>query len=303
MGDVVIERANEGFDTVNSFIGYALTANVERLNLEGFDSLDGIGNELDNTLNGNNANNHLWGGVGNDTLNGKGGADTLEGELGNDLYYVDNVDDVVIELADEGIDKVSSIISYTLTANVEQLFLTGVAGLTGTGNDLNNIIYGNEGNNVLLGGLGDDSINGGAGNDTLDGGAGNDTLVGGVGNDSYILGLNTGRDIINNNDAAGSDRVLLDAGINSDQVWLRQLGNDLEVSVLGTANSVKIQNWYTNTSNQVDSLQLADGKNLLASEVQLLVTAMAAFAVPAIGQTSLTTQQHTALDSIIAVSW
>ena len=46
------------------------------------------------------------------------------------------------ELADEGVDKVSSNISYTLTANVEQLFFTGIAGLTGQGNALNNVIYG-----------------------------------------------------------------------------------------------------------------------------------------------------------------
>jgi Ca2+-binding RTX toxin-like protein len=206
-------------------------------------------------------------------------------------------------LASEGTDKVSSSISYTLTANVEQLFLTGIAGLKGTGNSQNNIIYGNSGNNQLFGDAGNDSLNGGAGNDLLDGGLGLDTLVGGAGNDTYILGMNSGRDIINNNDATGNDKLLFDAGINADQVWLRQLGNDLEVSIMGTANSVKVQNWYSNTANQLDSLQLADGKTLLANEVQTLVEAMAAFAVPALGQTNLTTAQHTALDSVIVASW
>ena len=97
--------------------------------------------------------------------------------------------------------------------------------------------------------------------------------------------------------------MFFDAGITADQVWLRKSGNDLQVSLIGTTDSFNVQNWYTNTMNRIDSLQLADGKTLLASEVQTLVSAMAAFTPPAIGQTSLTTQQHAALDSVIAASW
>ena len=304
VGDTVIELADEGFDTVNSFISYTLTANVERLSLEGTDSLNGFGNDLDNTLNGNNANNWLVGGLGNDTLQGKGGVDTLEGGMGNDLYNVDNAGDMVAELANEGTDKVNSSISYTLIANVEQLFLTGIAGLTGTGNDLNNIIYGNGGNNQLDGGVGNDSLNGGLGNDVLMGGLGDDSLKGAEGNDSYLLGLSSGRDLINNEDASnGLDVVLFDAGITADQVWLRQVNNDLEVSIIGTANSVKVQDWYSQPNKRVDALQLADGKTLLTSEVETLVSAMAGFTLPAIGQTSLSTEQRSALDGVIAVSW
>ncbi len=302
-GDVVTELANEGFDTVNSFISYTLTANVERLNLEGTDNLEGIGNELDNTLNGNNANNHLIGGLGDDTLQGKGGADSLEGGLGNDLYYVDNVGDVVTEMAGEGVDRVSTSISYTLTANVEQLYLTGIASLSGTGNDLNNMIYGNGGNNLLLGGMGNDSLNGGLGNDTLDGGIGNDTLVGAAGNDTYLFGRNSGYDTINNMDAVGNDVLLFDAGVSAHQIWLRQSADDLEVSIIGTANSVKLKNWYSDPSKQLDVLKLATGNTLLASEVQNLVTAMAAFTPPAMGQTSLNSVQINALGGVIATNW
>lgn len=285
-GDTVTEFEGEGFDTVNSFISYTLKANVERLSLEGMENLNGSGNDLDNTLNGNNANNLLVGGLGNDILQGKGGADTLEGGMSNDLYYVDNAGDIVTELASEGIDKVSSSKSYTLVAHVEQLFLTGIAGLTGTGNDLNNVIYGNSGDNHLDGGLGDDSLNGG------------------LGDDSYQFGLLSDHDRINNTDASdGLDVVLFDAGITADQVWLRHVNNDLEVSIIGTTNSVKVQDWYSLPSKRVDALQLADGNTLLASEVETLVSAMAAFTPPAIGQTSLTTQQHAALDTVIATSW
>ena len=304
IGDVVVELLQQGFDSVNSWVSYTLTANVERLNLEGVDSINGIGNELDNIINGNSGNNHLLGGLGDDTLEGKGGKDTLEGGLGDDIYYIDNINDVVVEQADAGIDKVSSSVNYSLSNHVEQLFLTGSGNTAATGNNLDNIIYGNDGHNLLLGAEGNDSLNGGMGNDTLDGGAGNDTLVGGLSDDIYLFGLNSGRDIINNMDALGNDKVLFDAGIQAEQVWLRQLGDDLEVSIIGTANSIKIQDWYSgDATKRIDSLQLATGNTLLENEVQTLVNAMAAFAPPPLGQTSLSATQQASLGFAIAVAW
>ena len=102
----------------------------------------------------------------------------------------------------------------------------------------------------------------------------------------------------------GNDILLLGAGIGSEQVWLRQTGNDLEVSVIGTASSVKVKGWYgANEANKIDSVQLADGRTLLANEVQTLVDAMASFTPPALGQTSLTTAQQNALGAVITASW
>ncbi len=101
----------------------------------------------------------------------------------------------------------------------------------------------------------------------------------------------------------GSD-ILLDAGIQADQVWLRQTGNNLEVSLIGTSQKVVLTDWYVNApSSQKTNFQLATGGTLLATEVQALVNAMAAFAPPPLGQTSLTTAQHQALDSVIAANW
>ncbi len=84
--DVVIEKANEGNDTVSSSITYTLPANVEKLILTGTAAINGTGNELANVMTGNSAANQLNGGAGNDTLDGGLGVNRLTGGTGNDLF-------------------------------------------------------------------------------------------------------------------------------------------------------------------------------------------------------------------------
>jgi Ca2+-binding RTX toxin-like protein len=176
IGDLITELANEGTDLVQSSVTYSLAANVENLTLTGKSVINGTGNELNNVLIGNAVANILTGGAGNDTLDGGAGIDRLIGGLGDDTYVVDVAGDVITELANEGTDTVSSKITYTLGANLENLTLTGTTAINGTGNAANNIITGNAAANILTGG---------AGNDVLDGGVGSDTLTGGTGDDTY----------------------------------------------------------------------------------------------------------------------
>jgi Ca2+-binding RTX toxin-like protein len=65
---------------------YALTANVELLNLLGTAATNGTGNTGANTITGNSATNVLRGGSGIDLLLGGGGMDTLFGDGGNDTF-------------------------------------------------------------------------------------------------------------------------------------------------------------------------------------------------------------------------
>ncbi len=139
---------------------------------------------------------YVFGYGGNDYIDGGTGADSLVGGLGDDVYLVDNAGDATVELAGEGRDTVLSTISWTLSKNVEDLRLSGDTPLSGTGNELDNLIVGNDGNNVLTGNAGNDTLEGGVGNDMLLGGAGNDVLnagtgmdrlEGGTGNDTYII--------------------------------------------------------------------------------------------------------------------
>src|SRR5690606_25826352 len=132
-------------------------ANLENLVLTGSSSIAGVGNALDNTLSDNS------------------GSSTLAGEAGNDGYVVTNSAPTIVENASEGTDSVAASVSYTLSANVENLTLTGSA-LIGEGNSQDNNLVGNSGANTLTGA---------GGNDTIDGGAGADSMIGGTGNDSY----------------------------------------------------------------------------------------------------------------------
>jgi Ca2+-binding RTX toxin-like protein len=176
--DKVIEAANGGNDSVFASASYILSDNVENLTLTGTANIDGSGNTLDNMIVGNSGNNVLDGGA---------GADALTGGAGNDTYVVDNVGDMVAELANEGIDAVQSSIDYALGANVENLTLTGMADLNGAGNELDNVVIGNDGNNLLLGAAGNDTLTGNGGNDILDGGTGSDVMAGGTGDDIYAV--------------------------------------------------------------------------------------------------------------------
>ncbi|WP_442962680.1 calcium-binding protein, partial [Pseudomonas sp. AM14(2022)] len=144
-------------DTVYSYVDYTLGANVEILSLVGA-ATKGTGNALNNTIYGNDGENVLDGGA---------GADFMVGGAGNDTYIVDNIGDVVSETSTltSEIDTVRASVSYTLSANVENLILTGTADLSGVGNAQNNVIIGNDGNNRMIGGAGLDTLIGGKGND------------------------------------------------------------------------------------------------------------------------------------------
>jgi Ca2+-binding RTX toxin-like protein len=187
-GDVVIENAASGADTVRSTVTHILGSNIENLALNGAVAINGTGNTLGNTLTGNGAANRL---------NGLTGADSMGGGLGNDTYFVDNIGDVVTEAPAAGTDTTQSSVTHTLAANVENLILTGVGAINGTGNTLGNTLAGNTTSNTLNGGAGNDLLLGGSGNDTLAGasavapfGAAEiDTLTGGTGNDTFVLGV------------------------------------------------------------------------------------------------------------------
>ncbi|KQM93102.1 hypothetical protein ASE70_14625 [Sphingomonas sp. Leaf22] len=216
--DVLTERVGEGHDVVHATVDWVLGNSFEDLKLDGT-AISGTGNKLDNVIIGNAVANVLNGGWGDDVLDGLGGADRLIGGTGNDTYYVDNVGDETVEAYKAGNDTVIATIDWTLTANVENLTLSGGA-RRGTGNSSDNKLIANDAGNSLYGLKGDDILTGGAGKDWLEGGEGEDRLSGGAGDDILIGGTNrdwltggAGRDTFRylaGNESKGStmDRIL-----------------------------------------------------------------------------------------------
>ena len=153
----------------------------------------------DDTLNGTSSadkifglggNDILYGNGGNDQIDGGTGADTMYGGTGNDIYFVDDSGDSVIEASGEGTDEVrTTLAAYALGADVENLdYNSFVGNFAGTGNALDNDIFGGSGTDTLSGLDGADELRGETGADTLLGGDGDDLLIGGSGTDSSTGG-------------------------------------------------------------------------------------------------------------------
>jgi Ca2+-binding RTX toxin-like protein len=150
------------------------------------DALAGLGGN--DVLSAGSGNDLLLGGSGNDRLDGGKGADWMVGGSGNDTYVADKSGDRTVEASGQGTDTVRSSVSWTLAANVENLVLTGLGALAGSGNGAANALTGNAGANRLSG-LG-----------------GNDRLTGGSGRDTFVFRPGGGTDVITDF-ADGQDRL------------------------------------------------------------------------------------------------
>ena len=179
VGDLVVEIAGEGIDEVRTSISYALGVGVD---VEKLATTNAAGTVAIN-LTGNALVQLLIGNAGANIIDGGAGADTMRGLGGNDIYLVDDANDVVEEVSGGGNDEARTSVSYALgvDAYVERLVTSdaaGTANLNLTGNAHVLELTGNAGVNI---------ITGGSGNNLLDGGLGADTLVGLGGNDVYIV--------------------------------------------------------------------------------------------------------------------
>lgn len=276
--DTVTENVNEGTDTIQSSVTRTLEANVENLTLTGTTAINGTGNTLSNIIIGNSAINTLTGLAGDDYLDGGAGADKLIGGAGNDTYVIDSTSDTITENANEGMDSVQSSIIYTLGTNLENLTLIGSGVINGTGNTLANTLKGNTAANIL---------------------------TGGTGNDTYLFDRSSGIDTLVENDATAGNKDTLSFGsdIAADQLWFSKSGNNLEVSVIGTANKAVMKDWYLGNQYHVEQLKSGNNLTLLDTQVQNLVQAMAGMTPPPAGQTSLPPEYQTQLNAVITANW
>jgi Ca2+-binding RTX toxin-like protein len=205
---------------------------------------------------GNTQNNQIIGDSRNNLLDGDAGADTLIGGAGNDTYLVDQpndfpglIGDTIVEQARQGTDTVYSYVGYALGAHIENLILLHNPDIpldqviSGTGNNLNNVITGNQHGNDLYGLAGNDTLSGGLGDDTLHGGTGKDALRGGTGRDVFVFDSKP-------NKATNLDRIT-DYDVKADTLWLdnaifKKLGSGSE------ANPRKINKLYFNVGDKAE---------------------------------------------------
>ncbi len=192
-------------------------------------------NGFTSVLTGNNdtvtgSGNYIQGGAGLDILNGGAGADTLVGGAGLDVYIVDNALDVVTEAAGPtDIDWVqTTLATYTLGANLENLVFEGGSATTGNGNALNNSLYGTV--------VASNTLNGLAGNDTLQGAGYADSLNGGDGDDNLVPGTVPYYVNVNVNDT-------VDGGLGIDTLSLPGYYADYSVSRPNATDTVLINEW------------------------------------------------------------
>jgi Ca2+-binding RTX toxin-like protein len=233
--------------------------------------------------------------------------DTMDGGLGNDVFKVDNPNDVLTDAG--GIDTVMThnIAVYTLPSGFENLtfFIDDEFGHA-NGNELDNIIdvshafkatadgmagndtliggaentlLGNDGNDSLIG-VQSDTLNGGNGDDTLSG-AGVD-MTGGAGADNFLFNTpnnaNGLSDFIDDF-TSGTDRVTLDAKI------LTQLGtsgqfstddprffagpaaHDSDDRIIWTGGSLLYDPDGNGSQQAVDLADFVLGTNLVATDI------------------------------------
>ncbi|MES2944577.1 MAG: calcium-binding protein [Pseudomonadota bacterium] len=281
----------EGIDTVSYYGQPGVVANLSIvaavdifLNIENI-----IGSSYVDFITGNAQANRLEGGEGNDTLNGAGGADTLVGGAGDDQYTVDNAGDTVIESSFLGTDTVLSSINYTLTANVENLRLTALTAINGTGNNLNNLITAGTGDNILDGSTGIDTVSYASSSAAVMASLTTRTATGGSGNDSIlnfenIAGSNyadnlTGNTQANQLDGAGGSDTLnggtgadsLTGGSGSDTFFVENTGDvviETGSDALSGTDTVYASISYTLTAN-VENLRINSTANINATGNEL----------------------------------
>jgi Ca2+-binding RTX toxin-like protein len=161
------------------------------------------------------------------------------------------------------------------------------------GSQYDDVLTATSGGATLLGGAGRDLLSaaqdGGVFGLTLEGGKGNDVLTGSYAGDTYRFSRGDGHDVVHDdvrslgnqgvadffaaNPGTASYQDLLEfADVGSSQVTARRDQLDLVLSIAGSDDDVRIQNWFDGTMfAKIENIRFADGVNWLASDIDAML--------------------------------
>ena len=326
----VSQDQTEGDDIITGAVDMVLSINglggddkITTGNLS--DIIDGgQGNDV---IEAGNGDNQILGGSGNDVITSGSGADTIEAGLGNDSVYVSGGDNFIN--GGSGDDTIVTGAGFDEIHGGEGSDMLNV----GSGNDAavggagaDTLVASYSGSNDLSGNEGDDVIRierantynsynantaSGASN-TLTGGTGNDRLEGWTGSDTYVFNRGDGHDAINDYDRGyhsrsqrsfyRTDTLLLGDGITSDNLWFARAGDSLVIDIENATDQVTIENWYSDTAYQIESISTSES-TLDHTKVDALVQAMAAFDAPTSAGEEIPQDVKDQLQPVLATSW
>jgi len=207
-----------------------------------------------------------------------------------------------------GVDHLTALLASTTDTSGSLNASTDLAIVKSDGNPLDGtLVVAGKGNDALTGSNGDDLLIGGTGHDVLAGGAGNDILVSGSGDDVFRFATGGGHDVIINgvaSNTAASGELQLGAGITADNLWFVQSGNDLEIEVMGSHDTITVADWFDSKAYQLRDITAGGLK--LDAQVTQLVQAMASYSAahPGFDPTAVAQAPNDAsLHAAIAAAW
>jgi len=153
------------------------------------------------------------------------------------------------------------------------------------------------------------TFTGTSGNDVFDTLGHAEKILGSGGYDTYLDRAGYGALEIDNSTPSGSvaaGELDFGAGITDQNLWLVQSGNNLQIDLLGTNQTVTLDGWFgNNASAALAEIKTTDGMRLDAGLVQL-VSAMATYSAANPGFNPATATQMPAdsgVQSAIAAAW
>ncbi len=140
----------------------------------------------------------------------------------------------------------------------------------------------------------------------LEGNSAANLLEGRAGDDTYLFARGAGQDVIVDADPTAGNRDVLACAADVDPLDLiiSRSSNSLRIAVHGASDRVDVQNWYLGAKNRVEVIRAGDGRQLLSTQVDQLIQAMASYSAQrGLAWEQAVTQRPAEVETILAAYW